>query len=131
MQLLLFYDPAAGQGDFIPASEGGIPAGQVKTYMGWRSNWKLIIPGSFGGSGYSGLLFYDGAGTGEFYEVNSQPEMTLLKTHTGWQSYGRPWTHIIPGDFWRPVDPHERNYTDLLFYAVPEQGHSTELVKAR
>jgi hypothetical protein len=102
---LLFYDPLAGEGEFY-AADGLGDITPLRTYSGWRTNWKQIIPGLFGGPGPIGsdpppfrnisLLFYDGAGTGEFYTVDIQGEMALLRTHTGWQSAGLPWTHIIP-----------------------------------
>src|SRR5215831_1742205 len=55
------------------------------------------------------LLFYDSAGTGEFYTTD-RGRINLLQTQTGWQSSGVPWTHIIPGNF------SGGRFTDLLFY---------------
>jgi hypothetical protein len=108
---LLFYD-SAGTGEFYTTDgHGGISL--LKTHTGWQSSgrpWTHIIPGQFGGSGFTDLLFYDSAGTGEFYTTDGHGEISLLKTHTGWQSSGRPWTQIIPGQF------GGSNFTDLLFY---------------
>jgi hypothetical protein len=111
MPQLLFYDPAAGRGMFYGYDEyGAITPTPLKTYTDWRSSWKQIIPGFFG-SFQKCLLFYDGAGTGEFYTVDEQAEIALLKTHTGWVGGGVPWTHIIAGKFVRTTA-----YTSLLFY---------------
>ena len=31
----------------------------LKKHTGWRKSWSLIVPGKFGGSGSTDLLFYD------------------------------------------------------------------------
>jgi hypothetical protein len=115
MQNFLFYDPAAGEGEFYRSDGlGGISL--LKRYSGWRSNWTHIIPGMFGGNPPPSLrpsfLFYDGAGTGEFYTADATGGIDLIRTYTGWQSAGKPWTHIIPGAF----SAHYHGYDDLLFY---------------
>jgi hypothetical protein len=104
---LLFYDAGAGHGEFYTTNgEGGVSL--IRLHTGWRNNWRQIIPGQFGGSGFSDLLFYDAsAGTGEFYATDNQGRIALLRQQTGWRS---SWTHIIPGNF------GGSGFTDLLFY---------------
>jgi hypothetical protein len=109
----LFYD--AGRGEIYRSSDdlAGLSS-QPKVYPGWRSNWKHIIPGHFGGRHVNDLLFYDGAGTAEFYTVSDEGEMTLFKTYTDWVSPGgRPWTHIHTGRF---TIEEPLTYSNLMFY---------------
>jgi hypothetical protein len=124
---LLCYD-SAGTGAFYRTSGQGEIA-LLRQHTSWGSfgrPWTHIIPGNFSDGGYTDLLFYDSAGTGAFYRTY-EGEIALLRTHTGWQLGGRPWTHIIPGNFFFPI-----KYTDLLFYTVPEQRSSTQpMDKAR
>jgi hypothetical protein len=108
---LLFYDSAGTLAFYGTHGQGGIHL--LKRHTGWQSAgrpWTHIIPGAFGGSHFTDLLFYDSAGTGAFYTTDGQGGMHLLREHTGWQSSGRPWTHIIPGNF------GGNGFTDLLFY---------------
>jgi hypothetical protein len=76
----------------------------LSTQTGWQSAgrpWTHIIGVALGRPvpgthrSYTDLLFYDSAGTGAFYATHVQGEIEPLSTHTGWQSAGRPWTHII------------------------------------
>lgn len=124
MGKLLLY--RYGEGRFYDVdSVGGMRL--LKTHTGWRTNWTHIIPGNFGGPGtlgpnpgdnggsfrYASLLFYDGAGTGEFHAIDENNEVPLIKTHTGWVGDNVPWTHIIPGKY---SDKEKFGYTGLLFY---------------
>jgi hypothetical protein len=80
----------------------------LKNHTGWRQSWTHIIPGDFGGSGRTDLLFYEqSTGTGEFYTTDGAGNISLLKNHTGWR---QSWKDIIPGDF------GGSGRTDLLFY---------------
>jgi hypothetical protein len=63
---LLFYDPAAGVGEFYTTEGGNIHL--LKSYTGWRDSWSIIVPCNLTGGHYSDLLFYDPiAGVGEMY----------------------------------------------------------------
>jgi hypothetical protein len=60
MQGLLFYDPTVGEGEFYTTNgRGGI--GRTRLHVGWRRGWTRIVPGSFGGDGFTDLLFYEPA----------------------------------------------------------------------
>jgi hypothetical protein len=104
---LLFYDAAAGIGEFYrTAGQGRISL--LRQQTGWRSTWTQIIPGRFGGSNFNDLLFYDAAaGIGEFYTTDGQGGIHLLRQQSGWRS---SWTKIVRGDF------GGSDLTDLLFY---------------
>ena len=66
------------------------------------------MPGDFGGSGHTDLLFYDaGAHTGEFYATTGNGGISQIHINTDWRS---SWTRIVPGQFSR------EGRTDLLFY---------------
>jgi hypothetical protein len=104
---LLFYDPNAGHGEFYSSRSTGSIC-RTRLHTGWRRTWRSIIPGNFGGDGFTDLLFYDPAtATGEFYATDRTSKISLLKQHTNWRS---SWTHIIPGNF------GGNGFTDLLFY---------------
>jgi hypothetical protein len=76
-------------------------------YGDW-SSWFTIVPGNFGGSGATDLLFYDPAtGTGGFYATDGRGHLSHLETHTNWNG---TWDMIIPGNFGGD------GWTDLLFY---------------
>ena len=49
---------AGGHGEFY-TTDGQGNLGFLKLNEGWRSSWTAIIPGNFGGSGFTDLLFYD------------------------------------------------------------------------
>ena len=93
-------------GEFYTTNDaGGITL--LKAQPGWRTTWDIIVPGNFGGSGRTDLLFYDReTGTGQFYSTDGGA-IKELRTYTNWR---RSWDLIIPGDF--GGDGH----TDLLFY---------------
>jgi hypothetical protein len=111
---LLFYEAALGTGEFyVTDGRGNLTDGRgnfrpLGRHTGWRQSWAQIIPGNFGGSGNTDLLFYDpSGGTGEFYTTDGSGGMSRLQTYTDWRT---TWTQIIPGHF--GGDGH----TDLLFY---------------
>jgi hypothetical protein len=57
-------------------------------HLEWRSTWHLIVPGRFGGTGNTDLLFYDRSGTvgeGEFYAVDHGEIQQIGATHTNWR----------------------------------------------
>jgi hypothetical protein len=101
---------SAGTGEFYTTdSRGRIRL--LKQHTGWRSSWTDIIPGNFGGNGFTDLLFYDAAaGTGEFYTTDGQGGIRQLALHTNWRT---SWTQIVPGNF------GGNGFTDLLFYEAP------------
>jgi hypothetical protein len=43
---LLFYDPAAGQGEFY-STDGGGNLALLKANSGWRRTWSVIVAGNF------------------------------------------------------------------------------------
>ena len=88
-----------GNGDLI----------NLKDHNGWPNRWTHVIPGNFGGSGYSDLLFYDAqTGDASFYLSDGSGGIQSIKEIIGgWKTF---WTHIIPGNF------GGGKLTDLLFY---------------
>jgi hypothetical protein len=110
VQGLFYYDPIPGDAEFYATDgEGGIR--RTRLHIGFRTSWTKIIPGNFGGDGFTDLLFYDAAaGTGEFYRTDARGRIHLLQTHTGWRE---TWTQIVPGNF------GGSGSTDLLFYEGP------------
>jgi hypothetical protein len=54
---LLFYDRAAGWGEFYRSS-GKASLSQLKAFDNWRTSWSQIVAGDFGGDGWTDLLFY-------------------------------------------------------------------------
>jgi Pregnancy-associated plasma protein-A len=85
---------------------GGIAA--LNGHTDWRRTWSSIVPGRFGGSAATDLLFYEAAtGTGEFYTTDGSGHVSLQRAHQDWR---RTWTSIVPGDF------GGSGHTDLLFY---------------
>jgi hypothetical protein len=110
---VLFYD-GAGTGEFY-AFDSQHDMKLLGSHTGWVSPagrpWTHIVAGYFSDTPYTGLLFYDSAGTGAFYTTDGQGGITHLRTHTGWVSpAGRPWTHIIVTNF------ISSRYSNLLFY---------------
>jgi hypothetical protein len=82
---LLFYD-SAGRGTFYTIDQEA-KINPLRTYTGWVSPagtpWKQIVPCLDPNPGASGLLFYDGAGTGAFYRYDEQGGIgTALHTDT-------------------------------------------------
>jgi hypothetical protein len=66
------------------------------------------LPGNFGGSEFTDLLYYDPkVGEGEFYTTDGKGNIQLLKKHTGWR---KTWSRILAGNY------DSGGYSDLLFY---------------
>ena len=89
--------PAGSTGEFYATNgQGGIS--QLAIHTNWRSSWTQIIPGNFGGNGFTDLLFYDAAAnTGEFYTTNGRGGITLAEDlHRLALARGR---QIVPGEF--------------------------------
>jgi hypothetical protein len=81
---------------------------RLGAHTGWRGSWTAIVPGNFGASAHTDLLFYDAAaGHGEFYTTDGQGNIKHLRLHEGWRT---SWTAIVPGNF------GGGSHTDLLFY---------------
>lgn len=93
---LMFYDPAAGQGEFYRARPSGelVP---LSWQPGWRQSWSIVLPGQFGGNAATDLFFYDrAAGQAEFYTCDAHGYLTQLSVHNGLPA---TWSHIVAGDF--------------------------------
>jgi hypothetical protein len=104
---LLFYDSAAGDGEFY-ANVGHGRVTFLDAHRTWRTTWTHIVPGNFGGGGFTDLLFYDAAsGDGVFYRTDGRGGLDQLRSHPDWRT---TWTYIVPGDFGGD------GFTDLLFY---------------
>jgi hypothetical protein len=105
---LLGTTPSTAYQGEIYTSDGSGNLSLLKQQSGWRKSWKLIVPGNFGGSSFTDLLFYDATtGEGEIYTSDGSGNLTLLKKYTGWR---KTWQLIIPGNFGGNAR------TDLLFY---------------
>ena len=95
---LLRYDDRHGTGI--------LPGGGV--FTDWRPNWTHIVPGRFGGHGFSDLFFYQAStGTGEFWAIKGRGEINLIRSHSGLR---QDWSHIVSGNF------GGGQQSDLLFY---------------
>ncbi|HSS49596.1 MAG TPA: hypothetical protein VLX28_11690 [Thermoanaerobaculia bacterium] len=105
---LLFYDRAAGQGEFYVSDGSSNVIHQLKLESGWRGSWSIVLAGNFTGGSTSDLLFYDpAAGVGEIYKTDGQGNINLVKTHTDWR---HTWSIILAGNF------TGGKFSDLLFY---------------
>ncbi|QRN97723.1 hypothetical protein JRI60_01145 [Archangium violaceum] len=92
---ILFYDRAAGHGEFY-ATDGQGRISRVASHTNWRRTWDLIVPftQSTSDANRTTLVFYDrNAGHGELYAVDGQGGIALLAAHTNWR---RTWDMIIP-----------------------------------
>ncbi|PTL75118.1 hypothetical protein DAT35_56450 [Vitiosangium sp. GDMCC 1.1324] len=112
---LLFYDRAAGLGEFY-TTDGAGGMTLKRRHTNWRRSWNLIVPGAFvkpaAGAqlSFESLLFYDrAAGQGEFYATDGQGNISLAAKHTNWS---RSWDVIIPYVHFGP----QENQTFLMFY---------------
>jgi hypothetical protein len=105
---LLFYNADAGLGELYSTDGSGGLNPIVRRYTNWKTTWSIIATGSFTGSGFTDLLFYDrAAGVGEIYHADKQGGLTLLASHTDWLT---TWSQIVVGNFSRS------DSSDLLFY---------------
>ena len=90
------------------ATDGKGGVATLRTHPGWSTGWSLIVPGNFGGTDHTDLLFYDRrSGVGDFYTTDGDGNITHLKRHAGWR---KTWSAIVP------VHLHSNSHTDLLFY---------------
>jgi hypothetical protein len=94
-----------------------------------QTSWDLAVTGDWAGPGNSGLLLYDRvAGSGAFYAVGSQGEMTLLQEYDGWRT---SWDLAVTGDWGGPGNSglllYDRAAGSGAFYAVGSQGEMTLL----
>jgi hypothetical protein len=85
-----------------------------------QTSWDLAVTGDWAGPGNSGLLLYDRvAGSGAFYAVGSQGEMTLLQEYDGWRT---SWDLAVTGDWGGPGNSglllYDRAAGSGAFYAV-------------
>jgi hypothetical protein len=103
---LLFYDQAAGVGEFYTTEGGNLSL--LRSYSGWRTSWSVIVPCNLTGGAHQDLLFYDPAGgVGEMYSTDGQGGISLVATYNDWR---QTWSMIIPCNI------TGGSYSDLLFY---------------
>lgn len=105
---LLFYDAAAGEGEFYSVGEDGSIT-LIKTLSGWRGSWHTILKGNFSDGDFDDLLFYDkSVGHGEFYRNNGKGGIEQLSLYTNWRT---SWDQVRAGAF-------ELNgrYSGLIFH---------------
>jgi hypothetical protein len=96
------YDAAAGHA-IMGAAFGNV------IFQNLGRDWTMIVPGRFGGDGFTDLLFYQAStGTGEFHSISDHGEISLIRAHSGWR---RSWTQIVAGNF-----GGGGQQSDLLFY---------------
>ncbi len=107
---LLFYNRAAGQGQFYSTNnDGGISP--LKGYTDWSTGWDKILPLNFRGSGTTSLLLYDSAGGSvALYSTDGQGNISLLRN---FQNQARSWEQIVSGDLTAASGSGE---LDLLYY---------------
>ncbi len=106
--------PAAqgGRGLFFDVNPTGVLK-WIKMQVPWRKTWHQIVPGKFGGSAHTDLLFYDRQnGDAKFFTTDGLGNLSLLKYHTGWR---KTWDMIIPGEF------GGSSGTDILLYDARNQ----------
>nr|WP_141724508.1 S8 family serine peptidase [Desertifilum tharense] len=125
---LLFYDYESGAGEMYATSSNG-SMHRLYSTEGWRTTWDMIIPGDFGGGGYTNLLFYDrDTGEHEFYRVNDNGSMTRIRQGTGWRT---TWDMIIPGNFggggYNNLLFYDRDTGEHEFYRVDNNGSMTRI----
>lgn len=108
-QLSEFLLEDHGSGSMFETSAGEALGSSVWDINTWRSTWRHIVSGSFGGTSLADLFFYDGdAGEGQFHTVTTSGITAIGSAHTGMR---RDWTQIVP----LQVDSSGTN-TELLFY---------------
>jgi hypothetical protein len=105
---LLTYDADRGLG--VLSSPGNDISGAEGGLSGLRPNWTHIVPGRFGGHGFSDLLFYQAStGTAELWAVRGRVEINLIRSHSG---LPQDWSHIVAGNF------GGGRQSDVLFYSA-------------
>lgn len=96
------------------STDGNGVLNNLKDHNGWPSRWTHVIPGNFGGSGYTDLLFYDAqTGDASFYLSDGLGGIKIAQEIRG--GWNKGISHIIPGNF------AGGSLTDLLFY-TPSTG---------
>ena len=106
---LFLYDDKAGEAVFVASNGTGafVPAGT--TLRGLRRTWEQIVPGSFGGSSFTDLFFYDpGCAQGETHLVTGGGKMALLGTHAS--DLLKTWSNVTTTDL------NGDSYNELLFH---------------
>jgi hypothetical protein len=95
---LLFYDQAAGTGEFY-TTDGKGNMKLLSSYTGWRTSWTFIVAGKFTHSEYTDLLFYEGS-TGDvvLYTVDGNGGMTLVTLPSVPVNFGAGWQKMIVGN---------------------------------
>ena len=118
---LFFYEGSTGYGEtYANDGQGGL------TLVGSQQMppATIILPGCFGGTEWTNLLFYDPAsGTGSFQELSypgGDPPTGVWSSSENYTGWREDWDLIVPGNFWM-ADPEDvyfpdGGFTDLMFY---------------
>src|SRR5262249_26744792 len=97
---LLFYDQAAGTGEFY-SSDGKGNIHLLQSHTDWRTTWTAIVAGKFTHSEFTDLLFYEGStGLVELHVVDGKGG-TTIGTPAGAAplNFGAGWQQIVVGNF--------------------------------
>lgn len=96
---LLFYDKAAGVGEFYRL-DGQTRMAQIRLHDNWRRTWQHVVPGQYlQNAAFDGLLFYEeGSAFTEFYATNGSGGISKIDIDPGGQ-WRLPWHTILPGEF--------------------------------
>jgi len=101
-------DADHGSGRLFSTS-GGALGDQLWSASNWRSSWRHMIRGKFGGNSFDDLFFYDGTlGQAQFYTVNSSGAIARLGAQFG--GMRKNWTQIVP------IDVNVDGTDELIFY---------------
>lgn len=129
---LLFYDQAAGLGEFY-GMDGKGNISQVSRHTNWRKSWAQILSGGFlKNQSFDSLVFYDRtAGQGELYQQDGKGNISLVTKYSGMR---KSWDIILT---YRDYDKdknilvfYDRAAGHGEFYAVdPNNGSLNALAK--
>ncbi len=92
---------------------------------GQRESWSMVVPGNFGGSSRTDLLFYDApAGEAALCFVDHRGGLEPIRSYTGWRT---TWSHLVPGTFsrdpWFGILFYDRETGDLEISRTDGLGH--------
>jgi hypothetical protein len=120
---LLFYDSSGGTGEFYSVAKGALSA-LLSSNPGWNTNWSQIVPGQFGGTADTDLLFY-ASDTGDIaiYTVD-HAAISLIGSQNAWSP---GWTQILSGYFSSPTPPPSAPQAPSGLHVVSAESNSVNL----